>query len=46
MQISLMNENKKGNKISTSDVSIIPTGTKLVTYFRHNSVRVNNSMQS
>ncbi len=41
MELNLLTENKKGNKASKAgDVSIIPSGTKLLTYFRHNSVRV------
>lgn len=41
MEISLLNENKKGKtKATGTESSIIPQGTKLVTFFRHNPVRV------
>ena len=39
MEMNLLTENKKVKPKTSTEASIVPAGTKLVTYFRHNAVK-------
>jgi len=40
MEMNLLTENKKVKPKTSTEASIIPAGTKLVTFFRHNAAKV------
>jgi hypothetical protein len=40
MEMSLLTENKKAKPKTSTEASIVPAGTKLVTFFRHNATKV------
>ncbi len=45
MEMNLLTENKKVKPKTSTEASIVPAGTKLVTFFRHNAVKVSPSLR-